>query len=85
MYIHVYARFLKFLLYPFSISTLIRYVQELNRQNPQLLHLINQNQAEFLRIVNEPLSDEERQSIDGMLANAGITGGQRPMPTVEVW
>lgn len=28
--------------------------QELAKQNPQLLQMINQNQAEFLRLLNEP-------------------------------
>jgi UV excision repair protein RAD23 len=29
-------------------------LQELGKQNPQLLRLIQENQAEFLQLVNEP-------------------------------
>ena len=31
-----------------------RCAQELGKQNPELLSLINSNQAEFLRLINEP-------------------------------
>ena len=29
-------------------------LQELGKNNPQLLQIINQNQADFLRLINEP-------------------------------
>jgi UV excision repair protein RAD23 len=29
-------------------------LQELGKQNPQLLQLINDNQEEFLRLINQP-------------------------------
>ncbi|GMN57088.1 hypothetical protein TIFTF001_026205 [Ficus carica] len=30
-------------------------LQELGKQNPQLMHLIQQNQADYLRLINEPV------------------------------
>ena len=32
-------------------------LQELGKQNPQLLRLIQENQAEFLRLINEPAAE----------------------------
>jgi UV excision repair protein RAD23 len=34
-------------------------LQELGKQNPQLLQLINANQGEFLRLINEPGAEGE--------------------------
>lgn len=34
-------------------------LQELGKQNPQVLRLIQENQAEFLRLVNEPAEGGE--------------------------
>jgi UV excision repair protein RAD23 len=41
-------------------------LQELGKQNPQLLRLIQENQAEFLQLVNEPYegSDGEGDMFD---------------------
>mmetsp|Transcript_9460 Transcript_9460/g.28470 ORF Transcript_9460/g.28470 Transcript_9460/m.28470 type:complete len:428 (-) Transcript_9460:1867-3150(-) len=55
-------------------------LQELGRQNPQLLALINDNQEEFLQMVNEPLPDAEggeadpalTQMLAGALGEAGM-------------
>lgn len=40
---------------------------ELQRQNPQLYHLINANQEEFLALLNEPLPD----NIQDLVADFG--------------
>jgi UV excision repair protein RAD23 len=42
-------------------------LQELGRANPELLALINQNQAEFMQLLNEPLPE-------GGLDLAGMEG-----------
>jgi UV excision repair protein RAD23 len=34
-------------------------LQELGKQNPQILQLIQENQAEFLRLINEPAEGAE--------------------------
>jgi len=44
---------------------------ELQRQNPQLYHLINANQEEFLALLNEPLPD----NIQDIMADFGGDGG----------
>ena len=44
---------------------------ELQRQNPQLYHLINANQEEFLALLNEPLPD----NIQEIMADFGGEGG----------
>jgi hypothetical protein len=37
-------------------------LQELGKQNPQVMQLIQENQEEFLRLINEPLdADEENE------------------------
>eukprot|EP00850_Spirogloea_muscicola_P011188 SM000068S20620 [mRNA] locus=s68:598516:602371:+ [translate_table: standard] len=48
-------------------------LQELGKQNPQLLQLINSNQGEFLRLINEP-GDGGAGDMLGQL------GGGAPMP-----
>ncbi|OEL38390.1 putative ubiquitin receptor RAD23 [Dichanthelium oligosanthes] len=39
-------------------------VQELGKQNPQILELIQENQAEFLRLINEPAEGAEGSLLD---------------------
>lgn len=34
-------------------------LQELGKQNPQLVRLIREHQADFVRLVNEPVGGEE--------------------------
>jgi UV excision repair protein RAD23 len=34
-------------------------LQELGKQNPQILQLIQDNQDEFLRLINEPAEGDE--------------------------
>lgn len=34
-------------------------LQELGKQNPQLLQLIQEHRADFLRLINEPVEGEE--------------------------
>eukprot|EP00850_Spirogloea_muscicola_P022546 SM000300S11721 [mRNA] locus=s300:85484:89421:- [translate_table: standard] len=48
-------------------------LQELGKQNPQLLQLINSNQGEFLRLINEP-------GDGGAGDMLGQMGGGAPMP-----
>lgn len=33
-------------------------LQELGKQNPQLMRLIQEHQADFLRLINEPVEGE---------------------------
>ena len=53
---------------------------ELGRNNPQLVAVINANQAEFLQLLNEPLPDGLAEMAD--LADMGEEGddGDEPMP-----
>ncbi|XP_071723452.1 ubiquitin receptor RAD23b-like [Rutidosis leptorrhynchoides] len=39
-------------------------LQELGKQNPQLLRMIQENHAEFLQLINEPLEDSEGDIFD---------------------
>jgi hypothetical protein len=53
-------------------------LQELGKQNPELLTLINANQQEFLRIINEPVPPEQAQEVSQQIAQfqaAGMGGG----------
>ena len=53
-------------------------VQELGKQNPDLLTLINQHQQEFLRIINEPVPPEQAEQVSQQIAQfqaAGMGGG----------
>ncbi|GAQ90035.1 purtative Rad23 UV excision repair protein [Klebsormidium nitens] len=49
-------------------------LQELGKQNPQLLALINAHQAEFLRLINEPAAEGEAD----ILGQLGEMGGGAP-------
>jgi UV excision repair protein RAD23 len=57
-------------------------LQELGRNNPELLSRINQNQDEFLAMLNEPLGPGEQQMADALrqLAGEGDMGGDMGMP-----
>lgn len=61
-------------------------VQELGKQNPELLTLINANQQEFLRIINEPLPPEQAQEVTQQIAHyeaslgSGGGGGEGARP-----
>lgn len=50
-------------------------LQELGRQNPDLLALINAHQAEFLRLVNEPAGPEGDAGEAAAAALAAMEGG----------
>ena len=53
-------------------------MQELGKQNPDLLTLINQHQQEFLRIINEPVPPEQAEQVSQQIAQfqaAGMGGG----------
>ena len=58
-------------------STVSVRVQELGKQNPELLTLINQHQQEFLRIINEPVPPEQAEQVSQQIAQfqAGMGGG----------
>jgi UV excision repair protein RAD23 len=45
-------------------------LQELGRQNPQLMRTIQEHQADFLRLLNEPVEEGEEGNILGQLAGA---------------
>lgn len=51
-------------------------MQELGKQNPDLLTLINQHQQEFLRIINEPVPPEQAEQVSQQIAQfqAGMGG-----------
>ena len=55
----------------------VRMLQELGKQNPELLTLINQHQQEFLRIINEPVPPEQAEQVSQQIAQfqAGMGGG----------
>ncbi|CAN6478822.1 unnamed protein product [Victoria cruziana] len=44
-------------------------LQELGRQNPQLMRLIQEHQADFLRLINEPVEGAEGDLLAQMAAN----------------
>jgi hypothetical protein len=44
-------------------------LQELGKQNPQILQLIQENQAEFLRLINEPAEGAEGYKIIAISAS----------------
>ena len=50
--------------------------QELGKQNPELLSLINSNQAEFLRLINEPAPAGGEAGGDLAAQLGGQLGGQ---------
>ncbi|XP_060182693.1 ubiquitin receptor RAD23c-like [Lycium barbarum] len=45
-------------------------LQELGKQNPHLMRLIQEHQADFLRLINEPVEGGEGNNILGQLAGA---------------
>ncbi|KAJ8564722.1 hypothetical protein K7X08_001182 [Anisodus acutangulus] len=45
-------------------------LQELGKQNPNLMRLIQEHQADFLRLINEPVEGGEGNNILGRLASA---------------
>ena len=38
-------------------------LRELGKQNPQVIQLIQENQAEFMRLINEPLEGDEENEM----------------------
>lgn len=42
-------------------------LQELGKQNPQVMQLIQENQAEFMRLINEPLEGDEENEMSALL------------------
>ena len=61
-------------------------MQELGKQNPDLLTLINQHQQEFLRIINEPVPPEQAEQVSQQIAQfqaagmGGAGGGEQGGP-----
>jgi UV excision repair protein RAD23 len=53
-------------------------LQELGKNNPGLLTKINENQEEFLAMINEPLGPGEQQLADAMQQMVGA-GGEEPV------
>jgi hypothetical protein len=58
----------------------LKSLQELGKQNPELLTLINANQTEFLRIINEPVPPEQVQEVQQQIAQftAGLDMDREP-------
>ncbi|ONM54898.1 Ubiquitin receptor RAD23c [Zea mays] len=49
-------------------------LQELRKQNPRVMQLIQENQAEFMRLISEPLEgDEENEMMLDQMADATET------------
>ena len=53
-------------------------LQELGKQNPQILQLIQENQAEFLRLINEPAEGAEGNLLDQFAAGVPQTVAVTP-------
>ncbi|KAL5222707.1 hypothetical protein ABZP36_027420 [Zizania latifolia] len=53
-------------------------LQELGKQNPQILQLIQENQAEFLRLINEPSEGAEGNLLDQFAAGMPQTVAVTP-------
>uniref|UniRef100_A0A0D9X829 Ubiquitin receptor RAD23 n=1 Tax=Leersia perrieri TaxID=77586 RepID=A0A0D9X829_9ORYZ len=53
-------------------------LQELGKQNPQILQLIQENQAEFLRLINEPAEGAEGNLLDQFAAGMPQTVAVTP-------
>lgn len=49
-------------------------MQELGKQNPELLQMINSNQEEFLRMINEP-APQGQPGMAELAAQLGAAGG----------
>jgi len=47
-------------------------LQELGKQNPQVMQLIQENQAEFMRLINEPLEGDEENEMFVLLPWAAL-------------
>jgi len=56
-------------------------LQELGKNNPELLARINENQEEFLSIINEPLGPGEEQLAEAMQQ---LTGGDEQTVEIEL-
>ncbi|KAK9811909.1 hypothetical protein WJX72_012290 [[Myrmecia] bisecta] len=54
-------------------------LQELGKQNPDLLQLINSNQQDFLRLINEP-AEGGAPNIQDLAAQLGAAGGEGGLP-----
>ena len=48
--------------------------QELAKSNPQLIQLINENQEEFMRMINEPVDPAVMEEVFGAAGAAGVAG-----------
>ena len=54
-------------------------MQELGKQNPELLQMINSNQEEFLRMINEP-APQGQPDMAELAAQLGAAGGGAGIP-----
>jgi UV excision repair protein RAD23 len=45
-------------------------LQELRKQNPRVMQLIQENQAEFMRLISEPLEGDEENEMYALLPYA---------------
>ena len=56
-------------------AALLIVLQELGKQNPELLAMINSNQEEFLRMINDPAPQGQPDMADLAAQLAGAAGG----------
>jgi len=59
-------------------------LQELGKANPQLLELINSNQDEFLRLINEPPPEGMEGMINQMMGGMGEEQGEGEQMQIQI-